>query len=376
MQKRTCGRTGLELTLLNFGAMRLHGDDPEPWSALVRQAAEAGFNYFECSNSYCSGTCETKVGMGLKGFPRDQVYISTKAGAARFPTAGAIRQVLEESLRKLQTDYVDFYQFWGLDWQSYNEVAAKPGGTLEGLRQAMSEGLIRHLGFTTHDTPEGIINLLRTGEFESVTLPYNLMERANDPAIAEAGRLGIGVIVMSPLHGGLLGYDSPMLRGLLGRSSDGSAMRSTAEAAFRFVLSNPHVTSAISGMTAAGEIAENVRTATEFAPLSTAERSAVEAGLRNLKTQSDRLCTGCRYCMPCPQGVGIAEILRLANAGRVYGLVGGSRRDYALFNKEWPFGQWKDAAACTQCGACREKCPQKLDIPAELAKAHELMAKT
>ena len=371
MQKRTLGRTGLELTILNFGAMRIHGDDIERWAGLVRQAAEAGFNYFETSCSYCRNTSEIKVGMGLEGFPRDKVVISTKSGCKRFPTAQSVRKTIDESLRRLRVDYLDFYQFWGLEWAAFNDVARKPGGTLEGIRKAMSEGLIRHLGFTCHDTPENVINLLRTGEFESVTMPYNLLERANAPAIAEAGRMGIGVIIMCPLHGGILGYDSPVIRGLMG----GAAVRSTAEAAFRFVLSNPDVTCAISGMTTPEDIAENVRTATEFQPLSASEMAAADAALKEFQAAGDKLCTGCRYCMPCPQGVGISEIFRLANASRIYGLEGGSRRDYAMFGKDWPYNSYKDAAACTRCEACLEKCPQKINIPDELAKAHEILAK-
>ncbi|MFB3892381.1 MAG: aldo/keto reductase [Phycisphaerae bacterium] len=370
MQKRTCGRTGLELTIVNFGGMRIHGSDAEAHARLVRQAAEAGFNYFETSNSYCSGSSETKIGMGLAGFPRQRVHISSKCGCNKFPTADSARKVIEESLRKLRVDYLDFYQLWGLGWRQFNEIAAVPGGTLEGIRRAMSDGLIRHLGFTTHDSVEGIIKLLRTGEFESVTLPYNVLDRVNAPAIAEAGRLGLGVVVMCPLHGGILGYDSPTIRKLMG----GPAVRSTADAAFRFVLSNPNVTCAISGMTAGSDIVENCRTATEFRPMSAQELAAVDAALKEFKAASEKLCTGCRYCMPCEQGVGISEIFRLANAFRIYGLEGGARRDYALFDKEWPYEQYKDASACSRCRKCQEKCPQKISIPEELAKAHEILA--
>lgn len=369
MQKRPCGGTGLGLSVIGFGAMRMHGDEVAPWAQLVREAAEAGFNYFETSNTYCSSTCETKVGQGLRGFPRDRVFISTKCNCQDFPTASAVRKVIEQSLRRLQVDYVDFYQLWSLSWRRFNDVADKPGGTLEGIRRAMDEGLIRHLGFSCHDRPKNMISLMRTGQFESVTLLYNLLDRANKPAIAEAGRLGIGVIVMSPLHGGILAFDSPVIRKLMGAASLGSP----AEAAFRFVLSNPHVTCAISGMTTAAEVADNRRIADAFRPLSKVELAAADRALKRLRTASDALCTGCRYCMPCPQGVGISEIFRLANASRIYGLADGSKRDYAMFSDEWPYDTYKDAASCDECGACLDKCPQKIEIPAELAKAHELL---
>ncbi len=369
MQKRRCGKTGLDFTIISFGGMRMHGDDVAPWARHVRAVADAGFNCFETSDRYCSSTSEIKIGEGLKGFPREKVFISTKSGCNRYPTASEVRAVIDQSLKRLQTDYLDFYQFWGLTWESFNDIASKKGGTLEGIRQAMKEGLIRHLGFTCHDTPENMIKLLRTGEFESMTCIYNMIERENEPAIAEAGSLGIGVVVMGPLHGGLLGYDSDVLKELMG----GGEMKTAAEAAFRFVLSDPSVTCAISGMMGDREIEDNVRIATGFKPLTKTQMAAVDQVLKRFKKDSEKLCTGCRYCMPCPQGVGIPALFELANMSRIYGLVEGARRDYALFNVDWPFEEYKNATFCTECGACLAKCPQKIDIPSELKKAHDIL---
>lgn len=369
MQKRPCGKTGLDLTVISFGGMRMHGDDIDHWACHVRRVTEAGFNYLETSNSYCESTSEIKIGEGLKGFPREKVHISGKCSASAFPSADKVRETIDESLRRLQTDYLDFYQFWGLKWSDFNEIVAKPGGPLEGVRKAMDEGLIRHLGFTCHDTPENMISLLRTGEFESVTLIYNVIERENEPAIAEAGRLGLGVVVMGPLHGGLLGFESDVLKGLMGAGE----IETTAEAAFRFVLSNPNVTCAISGMMGEREIADNVRIATDFKALSEGQMAAADETLRKFKSISDKLCTDCRYCMPCSQGVGIPAVFKLANAARIYGALEGSRRDYSLFDDEWPYDSYKDAAHCVECGECLEKCPQQIDIPNELKKAHELL---
>ena len=104
-----------------------------------------------------------------------------------------------------------------------------------------------------------------------------------------------------------------------------------------------------------------------------AERADADAGLAKLKLDADALCTGCRYCMPCPEGVGISEIFRLANAARIYGLVDGAKHDYALFDIDWPYENYKNASHCTACGACLDKCPQKIDIPEELKKAHDIL---
>ena len=354
--------------MIGFGAMRLHGKDTKHWAEIVAKAAEAGFNYFETSHRYCGSTSEAKLGEGLKGY-RDRVYISTKSSADDFLTADAVRKVIDESLKKLQVDYLDFYQFWSLSLKDYHEIAAKKGGTLEGIRKAMDERLIGHLGFTSHDKPENQIALLRTGEFESVTLQYNLLNRVNEPVIEEAGRLGIAVLVMGPLHGGILWSKSPIIEKLLGEGATGVA----AEAAFRFVLSNPNVTSAISGMTSLSDVRENRRIAERIRPLTEREMEVVDGELKKFKAAADSLCTGCRYCMPCPQAVGIFAVLGLANAARVYGLADGSRREYAKFDKEWPYDSFKDATHCTECGECLPKCPQKIDIPTELKKAHGVL---
>ena len=241
MQTRPCGQTGLDLTVIGFGAMRMHGDDVRPWARLVAQAAAAGFNYFETSNTYCTSTSEIKIGEGLRGFPRKDVLISTKCSCSQCPTADAARRTIDESLRRLQVDYLDFYQLWGLQWKQFNEEASQPGGTLAGVRQAADEGLIRHVGLTCHDTPENMISLLRTGEFESITLQYNLLDRTNEPVIDEAHRLGVAVVVMGPLHGGILGFDSAVIRGLMGAASINSA----AEAAFRIAHQHPPVSLAM-----------------------------------------------------------------------------------------------------------------------------------
>jgi len=369
MQKRPCGKTGLDFTVIGFGGMRIHGPDTKHWAGIVRAAAEAGFNYFETSHRYCGSTSETKMGEGLKGFPRDRIYISTKSSADDFLTADAVRKTIDESLGKLQVEYLDFYQFWSLPLKDWYEIATKKGGTLEGIRKAMDEGLIKHLGFTCHDTAENMIALLGTGEFECITLQYNLLNRANEPAIEEAGRLGVGVVVMGPLHGGILGTPSKVIDGLFGdRSTDAAA-----EAAFRFVLSNPNVTCAISGMTSLEDVRRNNLIAERVRPLAAREMAAVDAELAKYQAAGDSLCTGCRYCMPCPQGVGIFAVLKLANALRIMGLVQGSRAEYAKFEKEWPYDSFKDALHCTECGECLAKCPQRIDIPTELKAAHKIL---
>jgi len=376
MELRRCEKAGIDLPIIGFGSMRMHGDDFEHWASIVREALEAGFTYIDAGNNYNTFTNEIKVGMGLKGFPREKVILSTKCMGRQYPKADDARRAIDESMKKLDVDYLDFYQMWSLSLREFTETSGVKGGTLDGIRKAMDEGLIRHLGITCHDKPENMITLLRTGEFEAITLQYNLLDRRNEAVIAEAGHLGIGVVVMGPLKGGLLASDSPLVREVMGDPSTSlgaGGMQSTEEAAFRFILSNPNVTCAISGMLTPEEIRKDKVIAERFRPFTAEERDRAEAGLAKLETEADKLCTGCRYCMPCPEGVGISEIFRLANAARIYGLTKGARHDYALFSVDWPYENYKDVSHCTACGECLDKCPQNIDIPDELKKAHDIL---
>ncbi len=366
MQKRRCGRTGLDLGVVGFGAMRLHGKDTKYWADIVAEAAEAGFNYFETSHRYCNSTSEEKIGAGLKGF-RDRVYISTKSAPRDEPGADDVRRAIDESLKRLQVDYVDFYHLWDTKLHEFENIAARKGGTLEGIRKAMDDGLIRHLGITTHDTPENMIKLLATGEFEVVTLQYNLINRTTESVIEEAGRRGIGVIAMGPLHGGILAAQSPLFESLVRLGAGISA----AEVAMRFVLTNPHVTCAISGITSSDDVKADKAIAENIKPLAGAHLAALVKVFEDFQASNGKVCTLCEYCMPCPQDIWIPGVLTLANAARLLGLVDEARRQYAAFAKGWTDSGGQ--APCIECGHCVERCPQGIDVPQALKRAHELL---
>jgi len=367
IQKRPCGDTGIELGAVGFGAMRIHGEDIDAAARVVAAAAEAGFNYFETCERYCRGTSEVKVGKGLAGL-RDKVYLSTKSAPRDHPKADDVRAAIDESLERLGVDYVDFYHLWDTKLDEFTEIAAKPGGTLEGIRRAMDEGLIRHLGITTHDTAPNGVRLLETGEFEVVTVQYNLINRTAAPVIAEAGKRGIGVIAMGPLHGGILAADSDFARDMISLGAGDTA----AEVALRFVLSNPDVTCAISGMTTVAEVAANARTGERLRPLTTRETARLEERTREFVGGAGRICTLCEYCMPCPQDIWIPGVLTLASAARLLGLFDEASARYARFAESWAEAG-HEGPPCIECGACVERCPQGIDIPTELKAAHEIL---
>ncbi len=351
---------------------------------MIRRAAELGINYFETSTTYCANRSEIQIGLGLKGL-RDEIYISTKSHVSRkgrMSFAGPVqhdstgedfKNILKESLHKLGTDHVDFYQFHGLEAADL-PVAMAEGGPLEALKDAKDHGQVAHIGFTSHDTTENLIKILDTNEFESMTVYHNILQTGGHrphenplQAIEHARKMGVGVIIMGPLGGGILGIPIEDLRKLIPEAS------SQVELAFRYLLSIPGITTPISGMTRMSDVLENARIASEYKPLSASEMKKVQRVAHNYIALTERFCTGCGYCQPCPQGVRIPEIFRLMNINSVYGVENWAKEQYnTRLRRGGPFGKGS-ADLCIQCGQCEEKCPQKISIRDELKKAHAVL---
>ena len=343
MEYRTLGKTGKEISLLSFGCMRFPKDEQEA-AALVSAAIDAGVNYFETSNGYCEKTSERKVGLGVKA-RRTEVLVSTKSGVKSDTDGDAMRRNVEASLEQLQTDYLDFYQFWGLSWKTWQQARIK-GGALEAIRTLQDEGVIRHLGFTSHDTPENVLKIMQTGEFESATLQYNIINVEMEQQIAYARQQGIGIVVMCPVAGGLLAGSSPKVREMFPSAGNSSA---SVDLALRFVWSNPGVATAPSGMERMSDLDENLRSVEQFKPLDTGDRERAIEVSNEFAALGKKFCTTCRYCTPCPSKVWIPDVFKLVNHARLYDLGESARARY----HSWPAASL--ASACDECGECEPK---------------------
>jgi uncharacterized protein len=251
----------------------------------------------------------------------------------------------------------------------------KPDGPIDDARKALKEGLIKHLCFSYHDKPENIFPILDSGYFTSVLCQYNLLDRGNEAAIAYAKEKGLGVIIMGPVGGGRLGAPSDIVRGLIKRE-----IKSTAEMALRFVLANPNVNIALSGMENEKMLEENVQIASIGGPLTAEEMEQVKAMLDENKRLMDLYCTGCNYCMPCPQHINIPYLFGLMNYHRVYKLTDFAREQYLKTSiplesrkETWLKDQGLDASHCVECGKCEKKCPQKLHIISQLKETRKAL---
>ena len=363
MQYRTYGETGKKVSALGFGLMRLPmvGDhvDMDAAVALIRRAVELGVNYLDSAVGYCNAESQVAFGRGIQGL-RDRVHVSTK-NHYKGESGDDWQKNLDDSLTRIGVDVIDFYYLHGLSWDEYNDMLGADG-PIDRFRRAKDEGVIRHKCFSCHDTPENMIKLIDTGEFEGMLLQYNLLDRRNEEVIDHAHAQGLGVAIMGPVGGGRLVAPSDQIQGLVRGS------RSTPEVALRFVMSNPNVTVALSGMGTMKMVEENVATAGREEPLTAGEREQVVASLTDTQKLMDLYCTGCRYCVPCPNDVEIPDNFRLMNLHRVFGLTDHAREQYAHLGKKRSGATFVEAwaAACLQCGECEPKCPQKIPIIAQL----------
>lgn len=381
MQYSKFGNTGMRVSALGYGAMRLptleDGTcDVERSVPLLRRGIDLGINYIDTAYVYIKGTSEVAVGQAIKGYDREKLYLATKIPVHDDETANpdVWRAKLEESLKRFDTPYIDCILFHGLGWTEFEAHVARPGMALDEARKAQAEGLVRHICFSSHDTVENVVRLIDSGEFAGLLLQYNFLDRHNEPAIARAAEQGMGVAIMGPVAGGRLATPQG-----IAVDEEGMLEVKTPELALRFVWANPNVSVALSGMNEMAQIEENVTAAERAAHMDEAEMAQVDRLVEKNEKLADLYCTGCGYCMPCPNEVNIPENFRYMNWYRVWGLEEEARKAYAALSEKGTWGPWVgritglNADACVQCGECEPKCPQNISIIEQLQEVAETL---
>ena len=353
-------RSGLEVPRVSIGGMRLPRDVDEA-VALIRHAIDSGMRYIDTSRGY--GESEFVFGLALKDGYRQRVLLSTKCSpwiqkiqSSDTPTADCVRRRIEESMRRLQVDYLDFYQVWNIDNREHYDQAVAKGGMVEGILKAKAEGLVRHTGFTTHEEVPVLLGYIQEADWCEVMLTtYNLLNRKYAPAIEAAHKKGIGTIVMNPVGGGKLAEDSPVLWELAREVGAGSV----ADLAVQYALSNPNIDTILCGVSKMSDVNHTLGAAEH--PLTAGQLARIEACLTAHAPQNTGFCTGCKYCMPCPKGIDIPTMMGMVTDDRVWGLKAAAQRHYRWVRPK--------ADACAACGQCEAKCTQKIKISEQMAYA-------
>ena len=368
---RNYGNTGVKVSVLGFGVSKLPmiGDgaaakvNDELAIPIIRAAYEGGINYYDSAWNYLNNDSQRILGLALSDV-RDKVYFATKLPCWLVKERDDFWKFLMATLENMDTNYIDFYHFHGLDAETFSRI--QEFKIIESAERALVNGYIRHLSFSFHDRPEVMRSLVDTGLFESLLCQYNLIDRRNEDAMAYAAGKGIGVAVMGSTGGGIIARGGPDFVRRMG--SDAS---SAAELAFRFVWGNPSVSSALSGMDSVSQVMENVRYAERSDSVNVSEICKLEESSGELNKFNDLYCSNCEYCRDCPKGIKIGTVFRMYINHKVWGLSAEAKRAYAGLRE----GAWNgnNPDACIDCGACSERCPQKLDVPAELKRVSAVL---
>ncbi|HPD14415.1 MAG TPA: aldo/keto reductase [Planctomycetota bacterium] len=378
MQYRPVGNTGVRVSLLGIGTMRFKGRDNAV--EMIRQAVKRGLNYIDigAAYSYKSGddNAEAWVGAAIQGLDRSKLVISAKAqprkGEARVDrclgihTRDQMWQCIETSLRRAGVSYFDFYQFWDMSQAAHFEAACSgKDSPLIALREAREQGLVRHLGFTSHGGPDEIIQWLgRVPDFRFVTVYYNFTNRYVEEAISYAHDHNVGVAIMGPLYGGILvGHSSAFDDALVELRR-----MPVQEIAFRFLFSNPAISTVLSGMNELAHLEENAAIASGTAGLTPGQCERFVRAFQDF-SKGEALCTGCRYCdNACPFELPIYKLMGTYQLSQIFGLPAGDEQLERLRSD----GKL-NVAACKACGKCTEKCPRHVPVAKRMQHLAELL---
>jgi hypothetical protein len=371
MQYRPIPKTGEEISPLGFGAMRLPQKngriDRDKASELIYHAIDSGINFID--TAYLYGDSESFLGEVLQGEYRDKVKLCTKLPAINVRKYEDMEDILSEQLNRLQRDSIDYYLIHAVDLKAMNRLIKRD--LFKFISKVKSEGKIRHVGFSYHGPKEEFPLLIDAYDWDVVMVQYNYFDenvQASMEGIEYAASKGMGILVMEPLKGGILAGKMPKDAEEIFKKANPN--KSTAQWALEWVLNNRNVTCVLSGMNTFEQLDENLESANCITPLSMSleDMQTVELVKRVMRDSLKINCSTCGYCMPCPQGVNIPECMKIYNEKYLFGhkgLFNQSLIDYYQY-VGGIMGSTGNAGKCNGCGRCIRKCPQKLDIIAEL----------
>ena len=362
MRYRRFGRTNLKLSVFSLGTMRYLAS-PENARQTIEKALSLGINHFETARGY--GKSEEYLGAALAQglpIPRSQIYITTKIS----PTAEAdtMRRCIDESLERLQLDYIDCLAIHGINtWEHLKLVQGD--GCMQAVKAAVKDGRVKHVGFSSHGSLELISTAIASNLFEFVSLHYYYFHQRNTAAVELAKINNLGIFIISPADKGGRLYTPPQ------KLIDLCHPFTPLELNYRFLLSDPGITTLSVGAAKAEELIEPLKFSDRTESLTMDELAAyqrLDAQLASIKPQK---CSQCYACLPCPENINIPEILRLRNLAVAYDMSDYGNYRYTMLENAGHWFPGNKGNRCTDCGDCLPRCPEKLEIPALLADAHQ-----
>ena len=373
------GKSGLEVSRLGFGTMRLptkgsnDNIDEAEASKMLEYGIENGINIIDTAYPYHSetlegsGNSERFIGKFLKeNSLRDEVLISTKSPSWAIEEKSDFDMYLDEQLEKLQTDYIDIYLLHSLtvpDWEKVKNL-----DVLDFLDEALSSGKVGHVGFSSHIEVDYLIEIIdEYPKWEVVLTQMNYLDEYYQSGIMGLDYLkqeNIGSMVMEPLRGGRLVNNIPQEVQKLWDMAE--TRRTPVEWAFQYLYNRDDVDCVLSGMNSLDQVKQNIQIASTIDEISQNDQEIIREVARTYRTFLGNRCTRCGYCMPCPHGVDIINCLTEYNIAHMMGDPKASAMQYfTLIDDD------SRADSCIDCKECIPFCTQMLDIPAELQKVYE-----
>lgn len=371
MLYREMPQNGDKLSILGYGCMRfttVEGGKVDEDKAIdqIRYAIDNGVNYLDTAWPYHGGASELILGTALQDGYREKVKIATKLPTWNIDSREDMDSYLDKQLQKLQVDKIDYYLLHalnGLTWDKLEQL-----GVPDFLDAAVEDGRIVNAGFSFHGFLEDFKRIVDGYPWVFCQIQYNYLDQeyqAGTEGLHYAASRDMGVIVMEPLRGGNLG--EPEAPPAIGKIWDlAESKRTPVEWALRWIWNQPEVTVVLSGMNVDEHIAENLKIAdqAEAGSLSQRECEIVDRAAATYKELMKVNCTGCGYCMPCPEGVMIPAIFEVYNKMHLFGNKEETRFSYLTRMCGIISGDKRGfASECVQCGECLEKCPQSIQIP-------------
>jgi predicted aldo/keto reductase-like oxidoreductase len=377
MQYREDKKTGNKLSILGFGCMRLPhkgaGIDIDKTEALIMSAISAGVNYFD--TAYVYGGSEEALGTVLARNPgaRDKIFIASKLPLINLKAKEDIDKFFNQELKRLQTDHIDYYLMHMLanpgQWEKL-----KAWGIEDWIAQKKASGAIRRVGFSFHGSRADFSALLKAYPWEFCQIQYNYSDpnyQAGVEGLKEAAGMGLPVIIMEPLLGGKLATGLPS--DALKIFEADNARLSPAARGLRWIWNQEEPTVILSGMNSPEQLADNINAAENAVPgMLSPEELALYDKARDVIRASYKIpCTGCNYCMPCPQGVNIPGCFAAYNAKASLGFMAGMQQYWTSVHPTSP--EAGRPSQCIACGRCEKHCPQHLPIIENLKKVRRGM---
>lgn len=376
MLYRKLGKTNEDVSILGLGCMRLPEKDgqinEEEATNMLRYAVDNGVNYIDTAYIYHNGQSEGFVGRALKDGYREKVNLATKLPTWLIKNKEDMDRIFNEQLERLQTDYIDFYLVHSLNEETYPYV--KSLGLFEFLEKIKKENKVRYIGFSFHDKLDVFKDIVDDYDWDFTQIQYNYLDedyQAGTEGLLYAASKNLGIVIMEPLRGGsIVSNLSDKINEII---DNASTKKSPAGWAFKFLYNNPNISVVLSGMSNLEQIKENIEIADKDGvalSITSDEENTINKLKEEFKSKIKVNCTGCKYCIDCPQNIDIAGCFNIWNNTSMFGNIEKYKSNYNMLKKEN-----KNASLCIECGNCESHCPQHINIVDKLKEVSNIFEK-